>query len=434
MRKICVVGLGYIGLPTASVFANNGFNVLGVDTSALIVKAVNSRKAHIEESGLRTLIEAAVSSGHLKAASKLSYADAFIIAVPTPFDENKDPDLSHVYHAVEAILPYLQAGNLLVIESTVPPGTTANVGRFVAEHRPDLVDEKKESKVHVAHCPERVLPGRILKELVENDRVVGGVTEEASERAGRLYSAIVEGKIYKTDATTAEMVKLAENTFRDVNIALSNELSVICKKLGINVWDVIALANRHPRVNILNPGPGVGGHCIAVDPWFLVSEFPRETRLIRAARLRNDFMPSIVVEEVLRFIKGEKHPKIACLGASYKGNVGDSRNSPAIEVYRALVDRVGKKGVVALTDGYILNTEYPLQPLKDAVRDASVLVILTDHHEYKSLDPIEMAKCVRKRIVLDTRNVLNHVSWRAAGFEVHLIGDGKRSQEHLERR
>jgi UDP-N-acetyl-D-mannosaminuronic acid dehydrogenase len=427
MNSICVIGLGYIGLPTASLFANNGFQVLGVDSNPAVAGAINSGKNHIDEVGLRTLVEAAVGSGRLRAATVPQKADAFIIAVPTPVTPDKQPDLSHVFDAVRSILPHLQRGTLVVVESTVPPGTTRKIATFIAESRKDLANGANDNPVQVmlAHCPERVLPGKILTELVENDRVVGGLTAEASAIAASLYRNIVSGKIYETDATTAEMVKLSENTFRDVNIALANELAVICEKAGTNVWDVIALANRHPRVNILNPGPGVGGHCIAVDPWFIASAYRSEAQLIRAARVRNDGMPALVVETIASLVQGIANPRIACLGASYKGNTGDARNSPALEVYSMLVSRPGAAWSVAITDTHVTGSSLPLVSLENALDEASVVVVLTEHQEFRTLDPHEAAKRAKHRVVLDTRNVLDHGKWRAAGFQVHVLGDGK---------
>jgi len=428
MKNICVIGLGYIGLPTASLFANNGFHVLGVDTNPEIVEVINKGKIHIEEVGLRTLVEAAVSSGQLKAASEPANADVFIICVPTPFKEDKKPDVSYVFEAAGSILPYLRPGNLVVVESTVPPGITEKVADFVAKKRADLIEAKRKGagslNVFFAHCPERVLPGKILKELVENDRVIGGLGVEATRLACEIYGRIVSGRIYQTDATTAEMVKLAENTFRDVNISLSNELALICQKLGINGWEVINLANKHPRVRILNPGPGVGGHCIAVDPWFIVSEFPEESQVIKAARLRNDAIPELVVKMIMGLIKKETKPKIACLGAAYKGNVGDARNSPAVDIYRMLAARLKGKAEVVISDMHVEDSKLPLQPVDDAINKASMIVLLADHEEYKELDPVEVAKKMKGKILLDTRNQLDHSRWRSAGFDVHLLGDG----------
>jgi UDP-N-acetyl-D-mannosaminuronic acid dehydrogenase len=428
MNNICVIGLGYIGLPTASLFANNGFNVLGVDTSLAVVDSINSGKNHIEEVGLRTLVEAAVASGHLKASTTPAPSDVFIISVPTPFDQQKQPDLSHVRHAAESVATHLRAGNLLIVESTIPPGATRDLARQITELRPDLVRDKGNPAtslaILVAHCPERVLPGKILKELVENDRVVGGITPDATAKAAELYSNIVSGRIYQTDATTAEMVKLSENTFRDVNISLANEFAVVCEKLGVDVWEVIELANRHPRVKILSPGPGVGGHCIAVDPWFIVAAFPEQTQLIRAARNRNDAMPSLVVDRIIQLVKGLIRPKVALLGASYKGNVGDPRNSPAVEIFTSLQRQLHSAAHVVINDMHVVNSQLPLESLDKVIEDASLLVLLTDHAEYRLLDPEVAGLKMKKRVLFDTRNALDHTRWKAAGFEIHLLGRG----------
>jgi UDP-N-acetyl-D-mannosaminuronic acid dehydrogenase len=431
MKSVCVIGLGYIGLPTASLFANAGFKVKGVDAKEHVVEMVNSGRNHIQEVGLRTMVEAAISSGQLSASLEPACSDAFIIAVPTPFGPNKEPDLSHVFAAARKIIPLLEVGNLVVVESTVPPGTTEKVAEVIAAERPDLVADPARPvaslQVHVAHCPERVLPGRILKELVENDRVIGGLNAESTECAVDLYKRIVSGTIYSTDATTAEMVKLSENTFRDVNISLVNELAIICEKLGISVWEVIELANKHPRVKMLTPGPGVGGHCIAVDPWFIVSEFPEDSNLIKAARLRNDAMPALVVERVKKLVAGIASPVIACLGASYKGNVGDARNSPAIEIYEKLLALYGEKGEVRINDMYVDEKDLPLVSLREVIEKADLVLVLVDHFEYRALDPLEIAKKVRRKVVFDTRNTLNHERWRAAGFAVHVLGSGVRA-------
>jgi UDP-N-acetyl-D-mannosaminuronic acid dehydrogenase len=429
MEKICVIGLGYIGLPTASLFANNGFMVLGIDSDSKVVETINAGNIHIEETGLRTLVEAGVKSEHLRASVTPESADVFIIAVPTPFGSRKEADLSYVFSAIDAISSILIPGNLLVLESTISPGATRKVAERITGCRPDLVGNKADPigsmMISVAHCPERVLPGRILAELVGNDRVIGGLTKQASGQAAKLYGNIVSGKIYQTDATTAEMVKLSENTFRDVNISLANELALICEKLGINVWEVIELANRHPRVRILSPGPGVGGHCIAVDPWFIASEFPEEAKVIHAARIRNDSMPGKVIEVIFRLVKGLENPKIACLGASYKSNVGDARNSPALEIYQQLAEKDGKSLQVVLHDNHIDKSRFSTQSLENAVKDASLIVVLVDHKEYLSLDPVTIGKMVSRKCILDTRNILNHHHWRSSGFEVHVLGNGQ---------
>ena len=318
----------------------------------------------------------------------------------------------------------LKAGDLLIVESTVPPGTAEGIAAQIRERRPELVTPQGELSVLVAHCPERVLPGQILKELVENDRVVGGLTGEATNAAAALYSGIVSGEILRTNATTAEMVKLAENTYRDVNIALANEIAVICEKLHISVWDVIRFASRHPRVKYLSPGPGVGGHCIAVDPWFIVSQFPEESALIKSARLRNDSMPGRVVETVLGFVADIPAPKVACLGASYKANVGDPRESPAIEIAHLLRERLPAGSKVAVNDMHITAPGHRLEQLAEVLEGADLVLLLTDHKEYRLLDPVEVAKVVRTKRLYDTRNHLSLDHWVEAGFVTKGLGRG----------
>ncbi|MDI7275987.1 MAG: nucleotide sugar dehydrogenase, partial [Anaerolineae bacterium] len=327
MKRICVLGLGYVGLPTAAMLATHGNDIVGVDVSRRVLDTLNNGDVHIKEAGLRSLVRAALRSGNLRLADRPEPADAFIIAVPTPFVENPQPtaDLASVISAAEAIVPYLEAGNLVILESTVPPRTTEEV----------LVPVLRRSGIEdllVAHCPERVLPGRILAELVGNDRVIGGVDRRSAEAARELYASFVEGEMLLTDATTAEMVKLMENTYRDVNIALANEFALVAEEVGIDVWEAIDLANRHPRVRILRPGPGVGGHCIAVDPWFVAEAAPDVTPLIQAARRVNDAMPAHVVDLVKRAVAGVEKPVIACLGLAYKADVDDVRESPALKV------------------------------------------------------------------------------------------------------
>jgi len=426
MKSICVVGLGYIGLPTASLLANNGFKVVGVDVNRKVVDAVNSGNVHIEEPGLRTLVEAAVHSKNLRASSVPEPSDVFIICVPTPFKEGKKPDLKYVFDATDAILPYLKNGNVVILESTVPPKTTEAIAQYVKEKRKDVLDGT--TVINFAHCPERVLPGRILKELVENDRVIGGLTEQASILAKEIYSAVVSGNIYTTDATTAEMVKLSENTFRDVNIALANEFAHICEKLGISVWEVISLANKHPRVNILNPGPGVGGHCIAVDPWFIASEFPKEAKIITSAREVNDSIPHRVVGKIIELNSHIQNPIIVCLGASYKANVGDERNSPALEIYGLLKNHFNDKAEIRLNDTHVHNNSLNNVSLESIFNDASLIVLLTDHTGYFSIEPEKISQVVKDKIVFDTRNYLNHKLWKSSGFEVHVIGSDSRNE------
>jgi len=323
-QKIVVMGLGYIGLPTASMLATKGHQVLGVDVNAKAVDTINSGRIHIIEPDLDILVRSAVNSGNLKASLMPEEGDTFILAVPTPFMEvdgnPKAPDLSYVESATRAIVPFLRPGNLIILESTSPVGTTERIYQIMVEMRPEL-----DGQIQVAHCPERVLPGHILRELVDNDRIIGGLTKAANEQAKDLYKSFCNGDILLTDSKTAELSKLVENSFRDVNIAFANELSVICDHLGINVWETIALANRHPRVNILQPGPGVGGHCIAVDPWFIVSSAPKQARLIKMAREVNDAKPHWVIDKVKAKAERFKNPVIGCLGLTFKANIDDMR-------------------------------------------------------------------------------------------------------------
>src|SRR5579872_6989848 len=345
MTRICVLGLGYIGLPTASMFATQGHQVLGVDVNPELVSALREGKVLIKEPGLNTLVQSAVQSGNLTVEARPGPADVFIIAVPTPLlrgdpepghdPETPKPDLSCVEAAAESIVPYLESGCLVVLESTSPPGTTATVVQPILERSGMFAG----SDFSLAYCAERVLPGRILTELVSNDRVVGGIDRVSAQRAKDLYSCFAEGQIFKTDATTAEMVKLMENTFRDVNIALANELSRVAETVGINIHEGIDLANRHPRVNILRPGPGVGGHCIAVDPWFLVDAAPHDTHLIRASRRVNETQPEHIARIVERAVATVEQPVIAALGLAYKSDVDDARGSPSVAVVQLLLER-----------------------------------------------------------------------------------------------
>lgn len=397
MKRVCVVGLGYIGLPTASLLATRGYSVFGMDIASSVVETINRGEIHIIEPELEPLVRSAVRSGNLRASLTPSQADVFLIAVPTPAARDHQPDLSHVEAAARSIAPFVRAGNLVILESTSPVGTTENI---VAETlRGAGLGVGKD--VFVAYCPERVLPGRILTELIENDRVVGGINAASSQAAVAFYETFVRGRIVATDSRTAEMVKLTENCFRDVNIAFANELSMICEKEGINVWELIRLANRHPRVNILQPGPGVGGHCIAVDPWFIVAGAPKEARLIRAAREVNDSKPDWVVDKVAAAAAGLKSPRIACLGLAYKADISDLRESPAIEVVRKLIQR--GVGEVMVCEPYLpQHPEYELVTLEEAVRRADIIVILVDHAPFRALKQIGLTG----KILVDTRGML----------------------------
>jgi UDP-N-acetyl-D-mannosaminuronic acid dehydrogenase len=421
-EKICVLGLGYIGLPTASTFATNGLQVTGVDVNPQVVHSLQNGQLHIHEPGLRTLVQAALRSGNLKIASQPEAADAFIIAVPTPFHADKRADMSFVISATESILPHLKPGNLVVLESTSPPRTTVDVIAPILE-RSGL---KAGQDFRLAYSPERVLPGQILRELIENARVIGGI-DPASAAAGRdLYATFVQGQIFTTDATTAEMVKLMENTYRDVNIAVANEFARLSERFGIDVWEAIRIANHHPRVKILNPGPGVGGHCISVDPWFLVEAAPDLTRLILSARQVNDTQPAYVVEIVRRALRGQvAGKKIAALGLSYKPDVDDLRESPAIEV-ACLLQKEGAEVLAyepnrpdAGVDGLTLAPN-----LATAIQDADLLLLLVNHAPFKKVDPVEVGQLTPARVVVDTVNGWPKDAWQALGFRFFRLGDG----------
>lgn len=401
-KKICVVGLGYIGLPTASLLATKGYEVLGVDVSHSVVDTINQGKIHIVEPDLDILVKSAVGSGNLKAALTPAPADIFIIAVPTPLrghgtKGDKTPDLSYVKQATANIAPFLSAGNLVILESTSPVGTTDEVvGRILIEHGLNL-----EQDIFVAHCPERVLPGRILVELVENDRIVGGINEASTQKAAEFYESVVRGEVFRTSAKTAEMVKLIENSFRDVNIAFANELSMICDIENINTWEVIQLANRHPRVNILQPGPGVGGHCIAVDPWFVVDRVPTLAKLIRSAREVNDAKPEWVMHRVRHCASKFRNPVIACLGLSFKADVDDLRESPALEIVQKLrEENIGD--LLVCEPNLTEHTEFKMVGLEEALAKADIVVVLVDHKPFKKIS----AASLKEKIVIDTRGII----------------------------
>jgi UDP-N-acetyl-D-mannosaminuronic acid dehydrogenase len=403
---ICVLGLGYIGLPTASIFATKGKKVLGVDVVQRVVDTINQGNIHIEEPDLDILVRAAVQSGNLSAATKPSPASTFIIAVPTPFEKQTDgslqPDLSYIKSAASAIAPVVKKGDLIILESTSPVGTTELIRDWL---RNETKGRLEIDDLLFAHCPERILPGQMLKELVTNDRIAGGLTPEASQRAKELYEIFCSAEIFLTDARTAEMAKLTENSFRDVNIAFANELSLICDSLGIDVWELIRLANRHPRVNILQPGPGVGGHCIAVDPWFIVAACPSQARLIRTAREVNDSKPGHVVRQVLDRASRFKNPQIACLGLTFKANVDDLRESPALEITHELAAHFPNQ--ILVSEPFIsalpakLESRAQLLPPEVAVEKADIVVLLVDHRAFKRITK----RLLAERVVIDTRGL-----------------------------
>jgi UDP-N-acetyl-D-mannosaminuronic acid dehydrogenase len=402
IETISVVGLGYIGLPTAAVFASRKINVIGVDVNQHAVDTINRGEIHIVEPQLDIVVNAAVTQGYLKATTQPETADAFIVAVPTPFirDEagNYHADLSYIEKASLAIAPVLKAGNLVVLESTSPIGATEQMATWLAEARPDLTfpqSHGEQSDIRIAHCPERVLPGRVIRELVQNDRVIGGLTARCSEAACDLYKIFVDGECFTTDARTAELAKLAENSFRDVNIAFANELSTICHKLEINVWELITLTNRHPRVDVLQPGAGVGGHCIAVDPWFIVNACPEEARIIRTAREVNDSKPQWVLERVKESI--EKHHqanpdqtraqiKVACLGIAFKPDIDDLRESPALGIAKQIIELGAQVQIVEPNveqlPASLQGANVSLTPLDQALEEADVICVLVKHRPF----------------------------------------------------
>jgi UDP-N-acetyl-D-mannosaminuronic acid dehydrogenase len=408
-RGVSVIGLGYIGLPTSAAIAAQGVRVYGVDITQSTVDAVNAGQVPIVEPDLDIAVAGAVARGHLTAATTPGPADVHIIAVPTPFREGHQPDLSYVQSAAEAIAPHLQAGDVVILESTSPPGTTRKVSEWIGAIRPDLRMPHSDAAtpdVHVAHCPERVLPGRIMVELVTNDRVIGGLTPACADRAAALYALFCQGEVLLTDAASAEMAKLVENSFRDVNIAFANELANICDRLGFDVWEIIRLANRHPRVNVLNPGPGVGGHCIAVDPWFIVAAAPEEAVLIRQAREINDARPAGVVARIQETARSGE--SVACLGLAFKADIDDMRESPAVDVVRQLAlaepDRkilAVEPHVTALPRALADLDNVRLVTLEDALFEAGTLALLVDHQAFTTIDEEQL----RSKSLIDTRGL-----------------------------
>jgi UDP-N-acetyl-D-mannosaminuronic acid dehydrogenase len=408
-KKISVIGLGYIGLPTAAVIASRGIEVVGVDVSQHAVETINQGNIHIVEPDLDIVVRSVVTTGKLRATTTPEKADAFLIAVPTPLNTKHQPDLSYIEAAAIAIAPVLEKGNLVILESTSPVGTTEKLADWLAQARPDLSFPQQtgeEAEIKLAHCPERVLPGYVLQELVANDRIIGGMSNNCSEAATALYQTFVRGECISTHARTAELSKLTENAFRDVNIAFANELSIICDKLKINVWDIIKLANRHPRVNVLKPGPGVGGHCIAIDPWFIVDSVPNEARLIRTAREINDGKPSHVLEKIRTAADEFKRPVIACLGLAFKADIDDLRESPALHITQQILEQgigevlVVEPNIKALPKA-LVEKGAQLVKLDEALEKANTIVALVDHKEFKKIS----ANTLNTKVVIDTRGI-----------------------------
>lgn len=411
-NTISILGLGYIGLPTAAVLANSGRLVIGVDINPRIVETINQGQVHIIEPELELAVQQAVEKGQFFATTEVQPADAFIIAVPTPLTNNQ-PDISHIHSAVLAIAPVLRKGNLIILESTSPVETTEKMAKWLTEARPDLsfpIQNQIESDIYIAYCPERVLPGKAMSELLENDRVIGGLSEKSTEQAVDLYQIFAKGQCLKTDARTAELCKLVENSFRDVNVAFANELSMICDELKINIWELIKLANHHPRVNILQPGAGVGGHCIAIDPWFIVSNSPKYSRLIRTAREVNDSKPHWVLEKVKQLLVEYTIAKdckpsevtIACLGLAFKPDIDDLRESPALMITQQISS--WHRGSVLAVEPNIQSLSLDnieLIDLNDALAQADILVLLVDHTPFKKVS----LEQISQRYIMDCRGV-----------------------------
>jgi UDP-N-acetyl-D-mannosaminuronic acid dehydrogenase len=409
LHKVTVIGLGYIGLPTAALIASRGRQVVGVDTKEHVVRTVGSGSIHIAEPDLDGLVSKVVSNGALTTSTKPEPADVFIIAVPTPIDDEHKPDLSYVNAAVESILDVLAPGNLVILESTSPIGTTEGIARRIRERRPDLhldTNGRDEAAIYVAYCPERVLPGRILTELVNNDRCIGGVTPACTRVAQRFYKSFVRGACVATTARAAELVKLTENAFRDTNIAFANELSLICDRLDINVWEVIDIANRHPRVNVLRPGPGVGGHCIAVDPWFIIDAAPDLARVMRTSREVNNSKTQSLIERAEALIEDHPYANVACCGLTFKANVDDLRESPAMDIASHLAKKYGPRIKMVEPNLRRLPSELAehdvgFMSIDEALRNCEIAILLVDHDEFKMVPLAER----RHLEVIDTRGI-----------------------------
>jgi UDP-N-acetyl-D-mannosaminuronic acid dehydrogenase len=409
VKHISIIGLGYIGLPTAAMFASHGVKVTGVDVNEDVCRTINNGGIHIEEPFLADIIKEQVANGMIKCTQEVEASDAFLIAVPTPMKEDKTADLSYVISAGRSIAKVLKPGDLVILESTVPPRCTLDVFLPVLEES----GLKAGEDFYLAHCPERVLPGQIIYELKHNNRVIGGVDLESAKRSKELYSVFVEGDMYLTDALTAELCKLMENTFRDVNIALVNELAKICEYLGANAWDVIQYANKHPRVNLHSPGPGVGGHCLAIDPWFVVKAAPNLAPIIELSRNVNDSMPSHVAKRIANLVNPGS--KIVILGCTYKPDIDDLRESPIMD----LVDLIKNDYNITIVDPFV--AEYNVE-LYTATQDADLVVLGVHHSKFKEIDLARLAEATKNAVWLDTRNFFTKEEIEEAGFEYHLLG------------
>ncbi len=420
MEKICVVGLGYIGLPTAVMFANHGYEVHGVDVNQKAVDMLSDGQIHIEEPFLQDYLNKALEKGTFSVSTKPAEADMFIIAVPSPIAEDKTANMDYIRAATESIVPFLKKGDLVVLESTVPPRTVLDV------MMPILVKSNLEigTELFVSHSPERVIPGKVFEELVKNDRIIGGINEESSKRTQVYYESFVKGEFILTDATTAEMVKVMENTYRDVNIAFANEIAKISDNVGVDAWEAIRLANHHPRVNIHLPGPGVGGHCIAVDPWFLVEKEQDLSKIIHLSRTTNDGMPQYTADKIDDILKDVADAKVAVFGLAFKGNIDDIRESPSMEVLEHLK---AKDLRISSFDPHVKENKAPFQTQSydEAVDGADLIVILTDHKAFKDYDPSKIGGTMRHKAIFDTKNAISRETYEQAGFTVYRLGDGK---------
>jgi len=410
IKTVGMIGLGYIGLPTAAILASRGLQVIGIDVNQHAVDTINSGAVHIVEPDLDIVVRSVVTTGNLRATTQAEPADAFLVAVPTPFNDDRTPDLSYIEAAARALAPVLAKGNLVVLESTSPVGTTEKLAAWLAAERPDLSFPQSAgvgADVQIAYCPERVLPGQVLQELVNNDRVIGGMTGHCADRAAELYKLFVKGECIITSARTAELCKLTENAYRDVNIAFANEMSLVCDPLNVNVWELIELANRHPRVSILTPGPGVGGHCIAIDPWFIVNSAPELARLIRTAREVNDSKPAHVVKKVLEKANRFKNPRIACFGLSFKANIDDLRESPALGIVMELAKNdlasllIVEPNIRTLPEALEKITSAELVSVDYALKNSDIILGLVDHAEFKAIGK----EALNEAVVVDTRGM-----------------------------
>jgi UDP-N-acetyl-D-mannosaminuronic acid dehydrogenase len=431
---VAVIGLGYIGLPTAAVIARSGCKVLGIDVAQQVVDTINRGEIHIEEVDLDALVQGVVNRGMLRASTQIAPADVFVVAVPTPFDKNHAPDISYVLAAGKAIAPVLKQGDIVILESTSPVGTTEALRDMIAQMRPDLKcpyspegggKTRETPDISIAYCPERVLPGHILKELIENDRSIGGITPRCARKALAFYKLFVRGACVVTDSRSAEMTKLVENAYRDVNIAFANELSMVADKMGLDVWEVIRLANRHPRVNILSPGPGVGGHCIAVDPWFIVHSAPEETPLIRTARGVNDGKIRHVIAKAMALVEANPGQRVACLGLAFKANIDDFRESPARLVAATLARKFGER--IEVVEPYadqlpieFTDTGAQLIDIDTALEECGILIVLVDHDLFRVVPLVERAS----KLVYDTRGIWpdQPISATLSAAEIRLVG------------